>query len=231
MDLRSRVIRLAHRHPETRRHLIPLLRQSSGLSCTQHLRGNDRKPYWDAVWDMYVQTYRAIGLTITSPPGLDEFDTWDVCIDAEGHPRAFYLMKATAFGMKGGLRGSDGSSEGKRLTVDSIRRVYLQAGYYSELSHKVLEIALAAGVPVICAAHVPKVIGKQITPLEDGIHYQRNLPNVGMVTKVLVGHPRGIPTTSYRHPECPIHSVASPVTIFPDDLCDLGSHLASIVLV
>jgi hypothetical protein len=173
-------------------------------ACVQYT-GSDRVQFMEPVWDMYVKTYRSIGLTAKSAEEvLGEFAVWEICHDDDGLPVAFTVFKKTSFGLKSGLSGSDGSPAGKANVLNALRTKFKRPGYYGEVSHKVEAIALAAGAPVVCNFYAPKVLGKPVEPEEDGLHYSRMLANVGRVTKILVGKPKGIPTTSYENPSCPV---------------------------
>lgn len=172
-----------------------------GASGCFELTNADRIPYRDAVWAMYTKTYQAMGLIHSRPGELFEYDHWEVCQE-EGQPVFFVLMKRTPFGLKSGLSGSDGSSQGKVRALNRLRTSFQKPGVYGEVSHKVEAIVLASGAPVVCARHVPKVLGKLVDVLEDGLHYMRSLSSVGRVTKIMVGRPRGIPVTDQKNPVC-----------------------------
>lgn len=217
--------RIAAENPEMRRHIVPLLRRHAS-SCTV-VTGNDRVEYMDAVWDMYVKTYHSIGLIVTSARGLiTEFPHWELCIGSDGTPHSFGLSKPTSFGLKAGLSGSDGTPEGKAFTITNLRTKFKTPGYYGEVSHKVKDIALAAGAPVVCASLAAKVLGKEVTPLDDGVSYRRNISGVGPVVKVMVGHPRGVPTTDYNNPHCPSDGGIQASDITDDDIADVMAHYA-----
>lgn len=150
--------------------------------------GGERRKYLDAVWEMYQESYRKIGTHVSSEAGLLEYDRWEIMLD-EGQPLAFNLYKTTPLGLKAGLCGTDGSPTGKATLKAHIKERYKRPGVYGEVSHAVE--ALAAGVPVVCAVHVPEVLHKPVVPLEDGVHYQRRLEGIGVVTKKMVGNPKG----------------------------------------
>jgi hypothetical protein len=154
---------------------------------------------------MVQSTYAPIGLILDRPGDLDEYNVWEV-YEEGSEPIAFRLGKSTPFGVKGGLVGSNGSREGRNAVKDYARRWYLMPGHYGEVSHRMLELALEAQAPVICASYVPAIIHKQVIPEQDGVHYRRTLKNVGEVVKVMVGRPHGVPTTSSAHPQCPLPS-------------------------
>lgn len=231
MSLRSKLIRLAHAKPELRPHLLPLLGQSKVASSCRMVTGGDREEFLDQVWEMYQITYRSIGAGVKNPRELlTEFPSWELCFGKEGTPVAFNLYKPTSFGMKSGLSGSDGSPEGKATTINGIRTKFKKPGYYGEVSHKVKDIALAAGSPVVCASHAERVLGKNVEPLEDGISYKRSISGVGSVVKVMVGMPKGIPTTDWNNPQCLLGATAAATEVTADDLADIGAHFACALL-
>jgi len=158
------------------------------------VRGGERKDYMDAVWAMYKTSYAKIGLHVSSASGLMEYDSWELFMDDEGKPIAFNLYKSTPFGLKTGLLGSDGSSEAKSIIKSHIKSRYSRSGVYGEVSHAVEK--LSEGAPVVCAINVPTVLNKTIVPMDDGVHYQRSLQGLGMVTKKMIGSPRGVPSGS-----------------------------------
>lgn len=183
--------------------------------------GGDRRDVADSVWEMYRESYKQIGMHVSSPAGLLEYDRWEVLL-SEGVPVAFNLYKTTPFGLKTGLLGSDGTPLGKESVKAHIKSRYRRPGIYGEVSHAVEK--LSAGAPTVCAIHVPKVLGKPVIPLEDGVHYQRKLEGVGLVTKKLVGSPRGVP--SGPEGSCPIpEKPGEPLTISEVKLSSEGLDL------
>jgi len=159
---------------------------------------DDHKDYIALVWEMYKESYKTIGLHLNGPGDLTKYAKWELILDDE-KPVAFHLYKPTPHGLKTGVLGSDGSAVGKAAIKSQLREVYKRPGFFGEVSHGVER--LSEGSPVVCAVNVPKVIGKAIVPLEDGVHYKRELENIGLVTKKCVGKPRGVPSSSGT---CPI---------------------------
>lgn len=225
--LRKAILRLARAEPKFRKHLVPLVRRTAS-GCIR-VTGGKRGEYEDIVWDMFVRSYSKIGLTLSSPSQMYNYAVWELC-QAQGEFVAFNVFKSTSYGLKSGLSGSNGSSEGKRAVVNGIRTKFKQPGHYGEVSHKVEGIALAAGAPVVCAAHVGAILGKNVKVLDDGIHYTRQLKGVGNVTKVLVGNPRGIPTTRASDPSCPVSLAAADYEVTEDDHLDLAAHFACVAM-
>ena len=78
----------------------------------QTLKGGERQGVLDAVWEMYRESYKAIGMHLSSPTSLLDYDIWVLMYDG-GTPVAFHLFKKTLFGLKTGLLGTDGSPTGK----------------------------------------------------------------------------------------------------------------------
>jgi hypothetical protein len=179
--------------PSARRVASRYLRAASEKRVT----GSARDEYLDPVWDMYAKTYAKIGMHIRSPQILlSKYPIWDLTFD-QGVPIAFTLYKQTPFGLKSGLSGQDGSPAGRKAAIHNLRTKFREGGVFGEVSHKVKDIALASGAPVVCAAYADDVTGKQIEiDPEDPISYLRVLEGVGPVKKTLVGRPKGVPVTS-----------------------------------
>lgn len=155
----------------------------------QDLRGAAREKAADAVWSMYEKSYAAIGMHLAGKADMMEYDHWSVMGTP---PHAFVVSKTTPYGQKLGLLGTDGSKDGKTAVKDWLRTSFHKAGVYGEVSHGVEH--LAAGSPVVAAAHVGAILGKTVEPSADGLHYGRNLAGVGRVEKLMVGRPKGVPT-------------------------------------
>lgn len=209
------------------------------------ITGGDRESYIDDVWRMYEGIYRTIGMSVKTARGLLEYPVWDLVLH-DGRPVAFSLYKQKKYGLKSGLSGHDGSSEGKSAALQSLRSKYKRPGVYGEVSHKVKAIALSAGAPVVCAAYASQVLGKPTDIDEDDpLQYSRVLKGVGKVTKTLVGNPRGIPTTDPKNPSCPLVQTEVEPTFTPgvtpaqpersrlaaeEELEDLDAHYAMMAL-
>jgi hypothetical protein len=163
------------------------------------ITGGERNEYLSEVWGMYKESYRSIGMHVSSPNGLLDYDHWEIFFDGTT-PVAFNLYTRTPFGLKTGVLGTDGSAPAKAAIKTHLRARYNRPGVYGEVSHAVER--LTQGVPVVCAVHVPKTLRKKVVVLEDGVHYTRSIEGVGTVTKKLVGNPRGIP--SGDESSCPI---------------------------
>ena len=167
------------------------------------ISGRERHEAVSAVWAMVQATYSKIGLIVDQPRELYEYDNWEL-FDDDGTWVAFVLSKTTAFGEKLGLAGSDGSRAGRTAVKEYVANSFFAAGRYAEVSHRMEELAFAAGTPVVCAMYAHDVLKKSVEPASDGVHYRRVIKGVGDVTKVLIGLPFGFPVTSSSHPQCPL---------------------------
>lgn len=164
---------------------------------------NERAMLAPVLWQMYAASYGRIGLIVSDVDLiLGEYDLWWLLFDVDGNPRGFRVGKSTAYGVKMGLSGTDGSRVAKDALIDAIPMWMKRPGTYGEVSHRMEEIVARGGAPAVCVEHAEKVLRKVITPVGDGIHYIRNIEGVGPVTKVMVGRPLAVPTTSYVHPRC-----------------------------
>jgi len=158
---------------------------------------------------MVKATYAKIGLIVDKPRDLYEYDSWELFNDDDGNGVAFVLNKTTPFGKKLGLAGSDGSRAGRTAVKEYVAGSFFDDGHYAEVSHRMEDLAIQAGAPIVCAAYAGDVLKKNIVPENDGVHYRRVIKGVGEVTKVIIGIPRGIPVTSSDQPQCPIPSRVS----------------------
>ncbi len=192
-----------------------------------------REDYEEAVWNMYAQTYAKIGMHLRGPHELYDYDLWEIELDNTDTPRAFRLYKITRFGRKAGLSGSDGSEFGRRAAKAALQTVYHEEGTYGEVSHRVADIVLAAESPVVCADHAQAVLGKPVK-IEDAIRYTRSLGDLGPVTKVLVGRPLGVPTTTATNPQCGIRANRRyRLNTLPEtdtDDVDIDAHLSCLLV-
>jgi hypothetical protein len=162
------------------------------------VQGGERNEYIDAVWDMYSHSYAKLGMHVPNKSGLLKYDRWEIFMNAEDKPHAFACLSATPYGFKGGLAGSDGSGPAKSDIKAYLRSAYNRSGFFSEVSHAVEHIT--SGAPKVCAVDAGKILGKPIVPSADGLHYTRSLPGVGLVEKIMVGHPKSV--DSSNNPKC-----------------------------
>jgi len=103
----------------------------------EELTGGSRVQYLDRVFEMMEGTYKSIGIPVSNPNTLlQKYPVWWLYMN-RGEPVAFAVFKSTAYGLKSGLSGHDGSSAGKSAAVQSIRTKFNIDGVFGEVSHKV----------------------------------------------------------------------------------------------
>lgn len=211
------------------RRILALSRTANNFRC-EVLRGSDRQEYKDRLWDLYKITYSAIGMHLTGPSELMDYDIWDLCIDEDSQVRQFNLFKTTQWGLKSGLVGHDGSPEAKRWAVGQLKKRFSTPGFYGEVSHKIKDIAVSYNVAAVCSSYVSQVLGKQVQQ-EGPLEYTRSLGVLGNVTKIMVGKPKGIPTTSSQNPSCPMEgpSFTASSVVEGYDLVDRDAHLSCLL--
>jgi len=157
----------------------------------------------DAIWPLYAGSYAKIGLIVPTPAAmLSEYDQWWLHY-TDGKLDAFRVGKTTAFGIKMGLAGSDGSREGRTAAKAALVDFAKVPGNYGEVSHRPEEIAHAANVPAVCAAEARRILNKDVRIEGDGLHYTRVIAGVGPVTKVMIGRPRGVSPAPIQSVSCP----------------------------
>ena len=180
-------------------------RRNPVLTDVRTLTRGKRDRYLYPVWSMLVSSYKDIGVPHQHPDELlADYAVWEVGFDADKVPRSFNLSKRTPRGLKSAASGSDGTLDGRDTIKHSIATRFFKPGVYGEVSEKVERIAARAGAPAVCASEAGRVIGKFVSPSDDGLHYRRMITGVGEHTKVLMGRPKGTPTTSYAEPHCPV---------------------------
>ncbi len=157
------------------------------------IRGGQRAGYQDAVWDMYRTSYQAIGMHLSGASSLLDYDEWFLFSDDEV-PIAFACGKKTSYGWKLGVAGSDGSANGKTSLKGWLRHAFHENGLYGEVSEAIERIT--QGSPQVCAEDAGKILGKTVQPSADGVHYTRSIGDLGSKEKVMIGKPKGIPSST-----------------------------------
>lgn len=156
------------------------------------LRGEDRRKWSKAVYDMMVRSYQKIGIPCSSEEDmLANTPVFKVYFDAQGKPVAFTGYKETKYGLKRILSGTDGSPDGKAATIASLEELRTP-GRYAELSDAPAHLANKAGIPKVPAAQASEILGKPVTVLDE-FSYEREITNVGKHTKTIFGEPRQQP--------------------------------------
>jgi hypothetical protein len=147
----------------------------------------------DEIWDMYVNTYKSIGLIVNSLSELTGKYKISLLIDVDKDPMpdAFTIYKETKFGNKMVLGGTDGSREGKSALVKHKLSSLKKSGWFVEASHRLAEIFVDNNVNVVDnKENVEKVLGKKVKWLDDDGKYERKVGGSLSVVKQLFGRPK-----------------------------------------
>lgn len=143
------------------------------------------------VFRLYENVYRPLDpLNVLTPEQLIEFNRWVLIVDAKNTVIGFVALKTTSSGLKLCLTATDGSAAAK-TAIKALNRNGLNVpGIYAEVSGR-LEEVVNGHVPIVPQALVEQVLQKSVKPDKDGRHYTREIKNVGLKRKILVGRPLG----------------------------------------
>ena len=92
-------------------------------------------------------------------------------------------------GRKSIASGTDGSEAGKKDFLNNKKEDHSQKRAWGEVSGKVEHLSKKLGFPVVHPKHAGKLLGKDVKPHEDGVHYTRKIGGHDH-EKVIVGHPK-----------------------------------------
>ena len=144
----------------------------------------------ESVYELYKTQYSRLDpeLNVQMPEALLEFNCWVLIVNETGAVLAFACYKTMPHGLKLGLIASGDSKRGKDA-LNTLLRVGLNVpGVYGEVSGAIEHLA-AGYAPEIPAEQAGRVLDKQVEPDDDGMHYRREITNVGFKTKLLMGKP------------------------------------------
>lgn len=160
----------------------------------QQLSGADLKAFQEEIYELIRKSYMHIGghPDFQSPNDVNENEAsfWKyVDTDSDGEPDAISAAKVTPFGKKSVVGATDGTPEAKRALVQAKISDLNSPGNYAEVSDRIAEILLQAGVPIVDnEEEVKKVLpGKQIQWLSGG-WYVRKIGGTDH-KKIMVGIP------------------------------------------
>ena len=144
----------------------------------------------EAVYELYRTQYSRLDpeLNVQMPEALLEYNCWVLIVDETDAVMAFACYKTTPYGLKLGLIASGDNTRGKDALKALLRLGLNVPGVYGEVSGAVEHLA-AGYAPEIPAEQAGRVLEKQVEPDADGMHYRREITNVGFKTKLLMGKP------------------------------------------
>jgi len=144
------------------------------------------------LWDLYSAAYQGVSDNLLAKGSYHfiKYQRWVLIADPKGDICAFALFKETQYGCKLGLAAADLKSRpAKRALVTFLIKVFQVRGVYAEVSDRIREL-VEGRVPEVRPGVAAKVLfPKKIATSQDRRSYQRTLPNIGVVTKMMVGRP------------------------------------------
>ena len=159
------------------------------------LSPEELEQYKDDIFGLIQTAYSYIGghsnyksaNDITGAEGDADYEVID--LDDDPHIDAVNVSKKSVGGTKFVATGHDNSSTAKRQVITHKIEKLKQPGFYIEVSGKIKDILVNAGVPIVTDEDtIRKVLkGKEIEMNDDG-SYNRNIGG-SMHTKVLLGKP------------------------------------------
>lgn len=156
-----------------------------------------REQHRKEIHDMIHQAYKSIGGYSGHSPGSKEEskaihdDISNSLIKAtkrNGKITAVNLYKKQ-HGRKSIASATDGTSQGKQDFMKTKIEDHEMKRAWGEVSGKVAHVHAKIGTPDIPASRAKELLGKDVTPHDDGINYDRKIGG-HMHTKKMVGHPK-----------------------------------------
>lgn len=156
-----------------------------------------REQHRDEIHDMIRTAYKPIGGYAGHESGSDKEskaihdDISSSVIKAtkrDGKVTAVNLYKKQ-HGRKSIASATDGSDQGKKDFMKTKIEDHEQKRAWGEVSGKVSHIHSKIGTPDIPSSRAKELLGKDVAPHDDGVHYDRTIGG-HMHTKKMVGHPK-----------------------------------------
>ena len=174
----------------------PLLENEIPKNKWTPLSKQDTEEHKDEIFDLIQTAYSYLGGhsnykssdDVTGTEGENEYEVID--LDSDDEIDAVNVSKPKdSSGVKFVATGHDGSSEAKRAVISHKIDRLTKPGFYVEVSGKIKDILVNAGVPIVTDEEtIRKVLkGKEITMNDDGT-YQRKIGGTEH-TKTLMGKP------------------------------------------
>ena len=143
------------------------------------------------VWELFEQTYGAIGMHVNSQNDLLTKYPHLFILDNDDNPdiNAFIAMSATRFGYKLSALGHDGTSPSKRAIITKHIDLLTTRGYYAALSEDMERVVRRGGLDNVKDPYVIRAIfGQDVELVGDG-YYMKDVGGVGRKRKAIFGMP------------------------------------------
>lgn len=152
----------------------------------------EKRKYLDEVITMLSESYSGVaeGFLYRNVDKLlyNDEKYWKLLFNPNSaRPKAIIIMKDTPWGKKVCMSGSLQTKEAKRMLIEEFHDLLNQGGVWAEVSDKIERWLSGCGLPKIDFAMATQLLPtKELTPLEDGYHYQRDIQGY-LKTKVIYG--------------------------------------------
>lgn len=146
----------------------------------------------DRIWDLYTKAYSGYSknLFFCNVFSYQKYARWILFLNDTKNIDAFAFFKKHQNGIKLGIISANfTNSDAKSAVIDFLRLVFNVKGVFGEVSDRI-EKRLEGYVPVVDPKLAKEILNpKKIQIDKNGTHYSRDLKNVGIVKKVMVGKP------------------------------------------
>lgn len=162
---------------------------------------SDLKAFREEIFDLIKRTYAYIGghHDFKSPDDITTSvaDYWIYAdVDRDNDPDVVLAAKTTKAGKKFVVGANDGSTSASTFLVYSQIDKLKKPGFYAEISHKIADILIARGVPVINdEKKVREILNKDIEwigkiPGHEGDGWYYRMIDGKKVSKIMLGKPK-----------------------------------------
>lgn len=158
-------------------------------------KDDNLKQFKDELFKMIQQTYAPIGGNPKFKSAADintsDADYWEfIDIDDDPDPDAVSAAKTKRAGRKYVMGANDGQKASKVAYIKSRIQSLKKPGHYVEVSHKIADILLSAGVPTVDSKEdVEKALGK---PIDKWVGNGKYIRTIGgkKFEKIMLGRPK-----------------------------------------
>ncbi|ACL04419.1 hypothetical protein Dalk_2727 [Desulfatibacillum aliphaticivorans] len=150
----------------------------------------------DRIWELYKNAYGELskGLFLRNVFSFQKYVRWILFVNDSKIIEAFAFFKKHQNGTKLGIICANFKKmDARDAVIDFLRLVFHVEGVFGEVSDRV-EARLSGYVPIVDPQLAKRILHpKQIQIDGDGKHYTRDLRNIGVVKKMMVGKPVNLP--------------------------------------
>lgn len=147
---------------------------------------NNLMIYKEKLYDIVCSSYKDIQTQLSSPDDIGEC-SFGLIYFFENEPVSFIGFKKTQYGDKIIMIASENNRVYKNELKNKFLEVLQNQGIYCEVSDKLEEIT--KGLNTVNPELVSQITGKPVKIMNDRIHYERMVTNIGPKVKKMIGNP------------------------------------------